>query len=108
MTGAHIRRKHEATEVVSVEVRKARKEKFSFRGKVSNLRHSLTLRGKLFGKKVQIVEDSRPRMSDSTKAFMTAPSVLMNLGFAQVSIITILMSYFLRFNINGYFIVLFD
>ena len=108
LTGAHIRRKHEATEVVSVEVRKTRKEKFSFSGKVSNLRHSLTLRGKLFGKKVQIVEDSRPRMSDSTKAFMTAPSVLMNLGFAQVSIITILMSSFLHFNINGYIIVLFD
>lgn len=101
LTGAHIRRKHEATETVSVEVRKTRKERFSFRGKVSNLRRSLTLRGKLFGKKVQNIEESGPRISGSTKAFMTAPSVLLNLGFAHVSIIIILISDFLLFNAYG-------
>ncbi|XP_058090593.1 uncharacterized protein LOC131237005 [Magnolia sinica] len=83
LTGAHIRRKHEAAENVSVEVRKTRKDRFSFRGKVSSLRYSLTLRGRLFGKKIPLVEESGANESDFVKAFMTAPSVLMNLGAVQ-------------------------
>ncbi|KAF8405552.1 hypothetical protein HHK36_010459 [Tetracentron sinense] len=80
LTGAHIRRKHEATENVSVEVSKTRKERFSFRGKVSNFRYSFTLRGKLFGRKIQSVEELGSNKFDSVKDIMSGPTVVMNFG----------------------------
>ncbi|XP_010266199.1 PREDICTED: uncharacterized protein LOC104603775 isoform X2 [Nelumbo nucifera] len=76
LTGAQIRRKHEATENVSVEMRKKRKERLNFRGKVSKLRYSFTLRGKLFGRKIQAVEESGSNESDSVKD--NGPTVVMN------------------------------
>ncbi|KAL6011960.1 hypothetical protein ACLOJK_002427 [Asimina triloba] len=87
LTGAHIRRKHESAENISVEVRKNRKDRFSFRGKVSSLRYSLTLRGRLFGKKIPAMEESGENDSDFVKAFITAPSVLLNMGIAKARFI---------------------
>ncbi|XP_042518042.1 uncharacterized protein LOC122091882 [Macadamia integrifolia] len=81
LTGAHIRRKHEAAANVSFEVRKIRKERFSLRGRVSNLRSSFTLRGKLFGRKIQSEEEAGSCESDSIKDIMSGPSVGMNFGY---------------------------
>ncbi|XP_006855730.2 uncharacterized protein LOC18445531 [Amborella trichopoda] len=84
ITGAQIRRKHEASESVSVEVRKSRRERFSLRGKVSSLRYSLTLRGRLFRKKIESAQamegsDELP----SIRAIVTEQSIEMNVGVAQ-------------------------
>ncbi|XP_010247093.1 PREDICTED: uncharacterized protein LOC104590217 [Nelumbo nucifera] len=83
LTGAQIRRKHESTENVSVELRKKRKERFSFRGKVSNLRYSFTLRGKLFRRKIQVVKESGSNGSGPVKDIMSGPTVVMNPGNAH-------------------------
>ncbi|XP_077246881.1 RB1-inducible coiled-coil protein [Tasmannia lanceolata] len=83
LTGAHIRRKLEATENVSVEARKNRKDRFTFKGKVSNLRDSLSLKGRFFSKKIQSEVKLGASEFDSMKAFMTLPSVVMNLGTTQ-------------------------
>ncbi|OVA04245.1 protein of unknown function DUF4378 [Macleaya cordata] len=78
LTGAHIRRKHEATENVSVEVRKTRKEKFNFRGKVSNLRSSLSFKGRLFGRKIQSLEEPGSNDSNAMKDIMSGSTALTN------------------------------
>ncbi|KAG9442952.1 hypothetical protein H6P81_018806 [Aristolochia fimbriata] len=83
LTGAQIRRKLEATENVVVEVSKTRRQKFNFKGKVSNLKYSFTLRGRLFGKRIQSSGESGIDEADAFKAFMTVPTVLANLGNAQ-------------------------
>ncbi|KAI3997914.1 hypothetical protein MKX01_016589 [Papaver californicum] len=80
LTGAHIRRKHEINGKFSAEVSKTRKEKLSFRGKVSSLRHSLSFKGRLFGRKIQSVEDMESVDSNSVKDdSMCGSSSLMNL-----------------------------
>ncbi|XP_026435076.1 uncharacterized protein LOC113332776 [Papaver somniferum] len=80
LTGAHIRRKHEINGNFSAEVSKTRKEKLSFRGKVSSLRHSLSFKGRLFGRKMQSVEDMESVDSNSVKDdSMCGSSSLMNL-----------------------------
>ncbi|XP_057958842.1 uncharacterized protein LOC131151599 [Malania oleifera] len=79
LTGAHIRRKHEAIENVSVDVKTRKKEKFSFREKVSNFRYSLTLRGRLFGRKIQSVAESYDE-HDFMNEIMSGPTVVLNLG----------------------------
>ncbi|KAF7829058.1 uncharacterized protein G2W53_020222 [Senna tora] len=53
LTGAQIRRKLEAIETVSVDVKKKKKDRFNIKEKVSNFKYSLVLRGKLFGRKFQ-------------------------------------------------------
>ncbi|XP_016570361.2 uncharacterized protein LOC107868243 isoform X1 [Capsicum annuum] len=58
LTGAHIRRKHEAIEGVTVNVKKWRKEKFNLKEKVSSFKYSFVLRGRLFGRKIQSLEES--------------------------------------------------
>ncbi|KAJ4965784.1 hypothetical protein NE237_017633 [Protea cynaroides] len=80
LTGAHIWRKHEAVENVPEEVRKMRKERFSLRGKVSNLRSSFALRGKLFGRKIQSEEEVGNSESDSLKDIMSEPTDGINFG----------------------------
>ncbi|KAI3949717.1 hypothetical protein MKX01_040934 [Papaver californicum] len=80
LTGAHIRRKLENNGKFSAEVSKTRKEKLSFRGKVSSLRHSLSFKGRLFGRKIQSVEDMESVDSNSVKDdSMCGSSSLMNL-----------------------------
>ncbi|KAJ1403847.1 DUF3741-associated sequence motif [Sesbania bispinosa] len=81
LTGAHIRRKLEAVETMSVGVKKRKKDRFNIRERVSNFRYSLALRGKLFGKRSQSMVESHgneygPVVSDVT----SGPTVLMNYG----------------------------
>ncbi|XP_057492550.1 uncharacterized protein LOC130778120 isoform X2 [Actinidia eriantha] len=80
LTGAHIRRKHEAIENVTMDVKKWKKERFSFKEKVSNFKYSFTLRGRLFGRKIQSVEHPHKYEFDSMKDITSGPTVLMNFG----------------------------
>ncbi|KAI9109776.1 hypothetical protein K1719_019406 [Acacia pycnantha] len=81
VTGAQIRRKLEAIETVSVDVKKKKKDRFNIKEKVSNFKYNLVLRGKLFGKKIQSMAESHsnedgPMMVDVT----SGPTVLLNCG----------------------------
>ncbi|KAJ7944050.1 RB1-inducible coiled-coil protein [Quillaja saponaria] len=78
LTGAHIRRKLEATETVSIDVKKPKKDRFNFKEKVSNFKYSLALRGRLFRKKIQSVMESQGNDYDPMlRDFMSGPTVLM-------------------------------
>uniref|UniRef100_A0A5B7AQE4 DUF4378 domain-containing protein n=1 Tax=Davidia involucrata TaxID=16924 RepID=A0A5B7AQE4_DAVIN len=78
LTGAHIRRKHEAIEKVTVDVKKRKKERFNLREKVSSFKYSFTLRGRLFGRKIQSANDSWNYERDYMKDIMSGPTVVMN------------------------------
>ncbi|KAL5984329.1 hypothetical protein ACLOJK_018433 [Asimina triloba] len=86
LTGAHIRRKHEAADNFSKELGKSKKERFSFRGRVSNLRHNLTLKGMLFGKIIQAMKESRAKESEYVEASIALPTVLLNSCSAQARV----------------------
>ncbi|KAL1566671.1 hypothetical protein AAHA92_02251 [Salvia divinorum] len=58
LTGTQIRRKHEATEKVSMNIKKQKKDKFNIREKVSSFRYNLTLRVRLFRRRVKSMEKS--------------------------------------------------
>ncbi|XP_048335164.1 uncharacterized protein LOC107424299 [Ziziphus jujuba] len=75
LTGAQIRRKHEAIEKVSFDMKKRKKEKFNFKERVSNFRYSFTLRGRLFGKKMQSILESNGEEHDPMKDIMSGPTV---------------------------------
>ncbi|KAJ4963644.1 hypothetical protein NE237_023583 [Protea cynaroides] len=83
LTGARIRRKHEAAENVSVEVTKTRKERFSLREKVANLGPSFTLGGKLFGGKIQSDDEEGSSETDSVKDIRNGLPVGINFGNPQ-------------------------
>ncbi|KAA8547594.1 hypothetical protein F0562_004023 [Nyssa sinensis] len=74
LTGAHIRRKHEATEKVTVDVKKRKKERFNFKEKVSSFKYSFALRGRLFGRKIQSADDSCNYRRDFMKDIMSGPT----------------------------------
>ncbi|KAM4129076.1 hypothetical protein ACJW30_02G217400 [Castanea mollissima] len=80
LTGAHIRRKHEATDNGSVDIKKQKKERFNFKEKVSNFRYSFALRRRLFGKKIESMEESHSCELDLMKDMMSGPTVIMNYG----------------------------
>ncbi|KAA3459093.1 Protein piccolo [Gossypium australe] len=80
LTGAQIRRKHEGNENASVDIRRRKKEKFNLKEKVSNIKYSLTLRRRLFGKKIQSVVESYNANSDIAKDVLSGPTVIMNIG----------------------------
>lgn len=80
LTGAHIRRKHESPEKVTLELKKQKKERFNIKEKVSNFRYSFTLRGRLFGKKIQSMMESHYAEQELVKDIMNGPSVIRNLG----------------------------
>lgn len=84
LTGAQIRRKHEAIDNFSVDVRRRKKEKFNFREKVSNFRYSFTLRRRLFGKKIQSMMESHGAEYDHGRDIMSGPTVIMNVGERHV------------------------
>ncbi|MQL86551.1 hypothetical protein Taro_019090 [Colocasia esculenta] len=75
LPGVHVQSKHESTENTSVEVRKMSKDVFNFKGRVSNLRHNLTLRGKLFGRKMQSADESTEKILDSMNCVATSPPI---------------------------------
>ncbi|XP_052197653.1 uncharacterized protein LOC127804733 [Diospyros lotus] len=80
LTGAHIRRKHEAIESVTVDVRKHKKERFNFKEKVSSFKYSFTLRGRLFRRKIQLLEKPHKNESDSKKDITSELTGVMNFG----------------------------
>ncbi|KAF7130839.1 hypothetical protein RHSIM_Rhsim10G0195500 [Rhododendron simsii] len=80
LTGAHIRRKHEAIESVTVDLKKKRKkERFNFKEKVSSFKYSFILRGRLFSRKIQSPEQPRKYECSSLKDITSGPTVVMNL-----------------------------
>ncbi|XP_038904710.1 uncharacterized protein LOC120091008 isoform X2 [Benincasa hispida] len=79
LTGAHIQRKHEASDV-AVSVKKQKKERFNFKEKVSNFRYNFTLRGKLFGRKTQSISGLHSANLYSSKDILSGPTVVMNSG----------------------------
>lgn len=102
LTGAHIRRKHEVTENLSVDVKKGSKEKFNLRERVSNFKYSFTLKGRLFGRRVQSAVDSSGIEHNPMKDIMSGPTVIMNLGDRHVRMLLIcLLSIKLLFGCNG-------
>ncbi|EXB95124.1 hypothetical protein L484_007071 [Morus notabilis] len=80
LTGAHIRRKHEATANTFVDIKKRKKERFNFKEKVSSFRYSFLLRGRLFGKKIQSVMESDVPEHYPMKDIMSGPTVVTNFG----------------------------
>jgi len=86
LTGARLQRKQEGHgSRPSSEERKGRKDAFSIKGKVSNLRQNLGLRAKLFGKKFHASDESSfPDDLPPIGTLVTAPSVLIHPGVLQV------------------------
>ncbi|XP_044469921.1 uncharacterized protein LOC123199126 isoform X2 [Mangifera indica] len=80
LTGAQIRRKHEAIDNVLVDARKRKKERFNFRERVSNLRYTFTLRRRLFGRKIQSMTELHGAEYSPVKDILSGPTVIMNLG----------------------------
>ncbi|KAL3527302.1 hypothetical protein ACH5RR_011958 [Cinchona calisaya] len=78
LTGAHIRRKHEAIENGTVNVKKQKKEKFNLREKVTSLRYSFTLKGRLFGRKIQSFEEQQGNKQDCVKDVLRRPTMMMS------------------------------
>lgn len=84
LTGARLQRKHEGYgNRPSSEERKGRKDAFNIKGRVSNLRQNLGLRGKLFGKKLHSADESFPDDLPPIGTLVTAPSVLIHPGVLQ-------------------------
>ncbi|KAG2555008.1 hypothetical protein PVAP13_9KG571600 [Panicum virgatum] len=85
LTGARLQRKQEGHgSRPSSEERKGRKDAFSIKGKVSNLRQNLGLRAKLFGKKFHASDESSfPDDLPPIGTLVTAPSVLIHPGVLQ-------------------------
>lgn len=75
-SGAHIKRKHEALDNLTIDAKGQTRERFSIREKVSNIKYSLSLRKKLFSKKLQSVDLSQCNEFDSANDIMCGPSIL--------------------------------
>ncbi|XP_061997876.1 uncharacterized protein LOC133715404 [Rosa rugosa] len=78
LTGAHIQRKHEAIEHVSLDMKSQKKERFNFKEKVSNFKYSFTLRGRLFGKRIQSATESRRTERYPMNDIRSGPTVITN------------------------------
>ncbi|XP_059282642.1 uncharacterized protein LOC132036336 [Lycium ferocissimum] len=75
LTGAHIRRKHEAIEKAKVNVKKWRKEKFNLKEKVFSFKYSFVLRGRLFRRKIRTSEESHGDKQIHKKDPLNTPTV---------------------------------
>ena len=84
---AHIKTKHEAFENLSMNVKDHRKEKFNLRERVNSLKHSLSLRRRLFSKKLEAMEFSESNEFDSGIDMMNGPTVITGFNDRNVSII---------------------
>ncbi|TKY70240.1 hypothetical protein E2542_SST06529 [Spatholobus suberectus] len=81
LTGAHIQRKLEAVETMSVDVKKPKKDRFNIKERVSNFRYSLALRRRLFGRRIQsMVESHGNEYGPMVRDVTSGPTVLMNCG----------------------------
>lgn len=86
LTGAQIRRKHEVIEKASLNIKKQKKDKFSIRERVSSFRYSLTLRGRLFHRRVKSVEGTDQNRNNLLKDIRSGPTVMMNFCESNVRI----------------------
>ncbi|KAG9129838.1 hypothetical protein Leryth_006973 [Lithospermum erythrorhizon] len=77
LTGAHIRRKHEVIEKITMNLKGRKREKSNFREKVSSFKYSLTLRGRLFSRKIQSPEKSQ-RNNGIMNDIWRGPTSMMN------------------------------
>ncbi|KAI3712780.1 hypothetical protein L1987_71345 [Smallanthus sonchifolius] len=80
VTGAHIRRKHEAIEKLTMKVKKQRKDKFNLKERVSSFKYSLTLRARLFGRKIHSTSEFRDNDRSFVKDILNGPTVMMNIA----------------------------
>lgn len=78
VTGAHIRRKHEANEKLTMKVKKQRKDKFNLKERVSSFKYSLSLRARLFARKIHSATEFRDNDRSFVKDIMNGPTVMMN------------------------------
>ncbi|KAL6648860.1 hypothetical protein ACP70R_013084 [Stipagrostis hirtigluma subsp. patula] len=84
LTGARLHRKQEGHgSRPPSEERKGRKDAFSIKGRVSNLRQNLGLRAKLFGKKFHSSDEPFHDDLPPIGTLVTAPSVLIHPGVLQ-------------------------
>lgn len=83
ITGAHICRKHEAPEHPSQELKKKKKEVFNLKDTVSNFRHNFILKGKLFGKKTQFIDEVEDYGFNSLEPIVSPPSVVEKFRIVQ-------------------------
>ncbi|MCL7045982.1 hypothetical protein MKW94_026018 [Papaver nudicaule] len=82
LTGAQLRTKHEVADNVPTELTRSSstKEKFNLRGKFSTL-NNFTLKSRLFGGKLELVEEMESNGSVFDRDALTSgPTVMMNLG----------------------------
>ncbi|KAL8476556.1 hypothetical protein ACS0TY_029020 [Phlomoides rotata] len=75
LTGAQIRMKHEVFENV---IKRQKKDKFNIREKVSSFGYSLTLRGRLFRRRVQSVDELHFDRDDLFNDIASGPTVMMS------------------------------
>lgn len=75
LTGAQIRMKHEVVENVD---KIQKKDKFNIREKVSSFGYSLTLRGRLFRRRVQSVDELHYDRDDLFNDIASGPTVMMS------------------------------
>nr|XP_043608438.1 uncharacterized protein LOC122580227 isoform X2 [Erigeron canadensis] len=80
VTGAHIRRKHEANEKLTMKVKKQRKDRFNLKERVSSLKYSITHRARLFGRRIHSASDFRDNDRSFVKDIMNGPTVMLNFG----------------------------
>lgn len=78
LTGAHIQRKHEAIEHVSFDMKSQKKERFNFKEKVSHFKYNFTLKGRLFGKRIQSVTESSHTEHYPVNDIRSGPTVITN------------------------------
>ncbi|KAE8731914.1 hypothetical protein F3Y22_tig00002392pilonHSYRG00013 [Hibiscus syriacus] len=76
ITGAQIRRKHEGVENVPVSVGKRKKKRFNLKERVSNIKYGLTLRRKLFGRKIQSMVEAYGAHDGPAKYILSGPKVI--------------------------------
>ncbi|KAE8723158.1 hypothetical protein F3Y22_tig00012936pilonHSYRG00021 [Hibiscus syriacus] len=76
ITGVQIRRKHEGIENVPIGIGKKKKEKFNLKEKVSNIKYGLTLRRRLFGRKIQSVVETYGANDGPAKDILSGPTVI--------------------------------
>ncbi|XP_073155369.1 uncharacterized protein [Henckelia pumila] len=78
LTGAQIRRKHEVFEKASLTTKKQKKDRFNIKQKVSSFKYSLTLRGRLFRRRVKSIQEPPQKNKHFLKDITSGPTVMMN------------------------------
>ncbi|CAO2827824.1 unnamed protein product [Amaranthus hypochondriacus] len=79
-SGAHLKRKHEAFENLSMDV-KDQNERFHLREKVSSLKHSLSLRRRLCSRKLESMDFSDSNEFNSSTDIMNGPTVTTHFNY---------------------------